>query len=192
MAIPLGSLIWDLEPVVPYVLGQEIPATIYVRNGTTTPQTYKLSYTIAKGTTILSTKDIPVSDAEWFTVNPGDILPLIGTLDSPVNDGVMTLQLTEQVSGSVIDNIQVTITPPGASSLTLVGTPGGTSDMINQIIMFMFIMMMMKMMMGTPKEKKKPEGVTQPAPETPAASAPVTIVSGAAPYTPQPYASRGS
>lgn len=179
MSIPLGSILWDLPPVLAYRVGQTLTATVIVRNGTTNVQRYSLQSVVAQGTTIIEKKLLPVSDSDEFNVFPDDIVQIIGPLSSPIDNATLTLELVEAVSGQIIDNIQISLVPAignaSSSNITLVGTssdvlrstsigsttafavPSSTSalgtladpSMLNTLLGMVMVMMMMQVMMST-------------------------------------------
>lgn len=161
--IPLGNLLWNVEPVVPYVVGNGIPATIYIRNDDVTSHTYGLTVVTAKGTQVIDTYVIDVGTP--IIIDAGDTAEYFGMLNATVNDCTLTVELINQdVPGftSIIDSIQTTLVPPEASStdLTLIGG-AVSSNLLNTIIEIMLVVMMMKMMTNAvgPSQQKAKEPV---------------------------------
>lgn len=146
--IPLGNLLWNVEPVVPYVVGNGIPATIYIHNDDTISHTYGLTVVTAKGTQVIDTYAIDVGTP--IVVEPGDTAEYFGLLTATADDCTLTLELmnNDSIPGNliIIDSIQTTLMPPESTSLTLVGGGVVSGGLINTIIEVMLVVMMMKMM----------------------------------------------
>jgi hypothetical protein len=149
--IPLGNLIWNVEPVTPYVVGNRIPVVISIHNDDVTSHTYTLTVVTAKGTTAIETYTIDVGAP--IVVDAGDTIQYVGMLRATVDDCTLTLELINgDIPGgtTIIDSLQTTIVPTEAASsnLTLIG--GAISGgMLNSIIEIMLVMMIMKMMIQT-------------------------------------------
>ena len=161
--IPLGNILWNVEPVILYVAGNGIPAIIYIHNADSISHTYGLTVITAKGAKTFDIYDIDVGAP--IVVSAGDTNEYYGMLTSTVDDCTLTLELmNDDVPGttSIIDTVQTTIVPASASStnLTLIGG-AVSSDLLNTIIEIMLIVMLMKMMAGTvsPLQSKSKEPV---------------------------------
>lgn len=154
MSLPIGSIVWSVDPVIAYRSGMQIPATIYVHNGTAGIQTYSLQVIAESSTTTSVVSDIQVAGADTFSVNPSDTATVFGMVSAPFDNGTLTLQLTDETAHNIIDTIKSELITPNQSSVTLIGgninngSSSSVSGVLPAIIEFMLIMMIMKMMMG--------------------------------------------
>jgi len=142
-----GDIFWDLPPVVSYVPGQAIGATIYVANPTDTEKEYALMAELWSGEVAVSQEAIPVFGHAWFAVAPGDFVRLIGELVFEETDVSLVVQLVERETEEVVDSVSTYLVTPAAAGLpTWPGPWPGGPEVVQAGFDWLGPMMMLAMM----------------------------------------------
>jgi uncharacterized membrane protein len=155
----LGDIFWSLPSGINYAVGAEIPVIIYVANNDTVVHDYLIQTVLSQGNRVVQTSYINVDNSLIFTVNPGEVATLPGSLKFPVSGVTLQVQLTERATGTIVDSVSTGLVNSGSIPFLPGGSSTGTTDIFSTLMSFMMLMMMVKMMGETmePKDEANKE-----------------------------------
>ncbi|MFC1970666.1 hypothetical protein ACFLV0_01840 [Chloroflexota bacterium] len=159
-----GDVFWDLAPSIVYSPGSELGCVIYVANPTDEAREYLLMSRLSVDGTVVAEEAVKVFGHAWFSVDPGELVKLLGALKFDESDVTMSVMLIERTSEEIADIVSTyLVSPETAATPGWPGVwPGGPSQVSTDMswLAAMMLMAMAGMMVGTltePEEDKNKE-----------------------------------
>ena len=156
----LGSIFWDLPPLMYYTPNYDIGVTIYTANPTDETREYMLMGYLYRGSIALIEAPLQVQGYAWFPVDSGVFVRFHGDMAFDETNAELVVSLIEKETQEATDSVSTRllmpamgILPPAWPAPTPEAPTTPSIDWSSIITMFIVIMMM-KMMAGVFKEKE--------------------------------------
>lgn len=111
-----GRIFWNLSVRTQYLLGFELGCRIIIANTTNKARSYLVKAKTIGSNGVIAEGIVLINGEQWFTLEAGQTLELLGSLTLDVTDCLLELDLYENTADEVVSNCVTYLYPQEAGA----------------------------------------------------------------------------